>query len=225
MPTPKLHFQEQNHQNPEHSIIFKNTSANISQHLWNKSSYQILRENWRAIHCVPPLLIPCSWERCLLITLDSASSIISQQYCELQNSHSVTFLINSDKRPLLIVCFLKHLEMSPFHWRRFCKFAINRLCHDFPWTRNFFTNGALIPKIYSTWSFADVMLSSGNFFFASCLSRMQRALPRADLHISIFRACATCPNVALVSSSTNTSATLWENRKGSVCLLLLFHEW
>ena len=49
MPTPKLYFQE-NHQNPEHSIIIKNTSANISPHLWNKSGYQILQENHRAIY-------------------------------------------------------------------------------------------------------------------------------------------------------------------------------
>ena len=28
---------------------------------------------------------------------------------------SVTFLVNSDKRPLLMGCILNHLEMSPFH--------------------------------------------------------------------------------------------------------------
>ena len=51
-------------------------------------------------------------------------------------------------------------------------------------------------------------------FFASCLSHMCRALPRANLHIPIFRACATRPKVAPVSSG--------KNRKGHVCLLLLF---
>ena len=32
LPTPKLLFHEQNHPNPEHSIIFRNTSANVSPH-------------------------------------------------------------------------------------------------------------------------------------------------------------------------------------------------
>ena len=141
---------------------------------------------------------------------------------------SVTFLINGDERPLLMGCFLKCLETSPFHWRRFCRCVINRLGHAFPQTRNIFTNGTLIPKIYTACSFADAMFSLWNFrktFFASCLSRTRRALPKANLHISIFHACAMCPKVALVSSSTKTSATLGENRKGCVCLLLLFHEW
>ena len=63
-------FRNKNHQNPEHSIIFRNTSANVSPHLWNKSNYQILWENRRAIHCAPPILIPRSWEHCLPIMLD-----------------------------------------------------------------------------------------------------------------------------------------------------------
>ena len=61
-------------------------------------------------------------------------------------------------------CCLKRLETSPFHWRWFCRCAINRLGHAFPQTRYIFTNGALIPTICLAWSFADAMLSSGNFF-------------------------------------------------------------
>ena len=38
--------------------------------------------------------------------------------------------------------------------------------------------------------------------FALCLSHMCRALLRANLHISVFYACATRPKVASVSSST-----------------------
>ena len=93
----------------------------------------------------------------------SASQIISQQYCELRVHASVTFLISVDKRPPLMGCFLKCLEMCPFSWRRFCRCAINRLGHAFPQTQNIFTNGTLIPKIYSACSFADAMFSSGNF--------------------------------------------------------------
>ena len=164
MPTPKLCFQEQNHQNLEHSIIFQNTSANVSPQLWNKSSYQILRENHRAIHCAPPLPIPRSWERCLPITLD-CPPVQSFHYstANFRVHASVTFLINGDERPLLMVCFLKCLEASLFRWKQFCRCMINRLGHDFPQTQNIFTNGTLILKIYSACSFADTMFSSGNF--------------------------------------------------------------
>ena len=60
---------------------------------------------------------------------------------------SVTFLINGDERPLLMGCFLKCLEMSPFRWRGFRKCTINRLNHTFIQTGNVFTNSALIPSI------------------------------------------------------------------------------
>ena len=43
-------FRNRNHQNLEHGIIFWNTSANVSPHLWNKSGCQFLRENHRAIY-------------------------------------------------------------------------------------------------------------------------------------------------------------------------------
>ena len=58
-----------------------------------------------------------------------------------------------------------------------------------------------------------------------CFVFFAHALPRANRHISVFCACATHPKVASVSSGTKASATLRENWKGWVCLLLLFHEW
>ena len=64
-------FRNKNHQNPENSMIFWNTSANVLPNLLNKSTYQIFRENHRAVYCASPLLIPCCWECCLLIALDS----------------------------------------------------------------------------------------------------------------------------------------------------------
>ena len=228
MPTPKLRFQK-NHQNLEQSIIFRNTSATVSPYLWNKSSYQILWENWRAIHCAPPLTIPCSWEGCLPITLNCPPvQSFHNSSVNFRIHASVTFLLNGDERPLLMVRFLKHLETSPFHWRWFCGCVINRLGHAFPRTWNIFTNGTLILKIYSAYNFADVMFSSGNFvetFLRSCLSCMRRALPRANLHISIFCTCATHPKATSVSAGTKASATLGENQKGRVCSSLLFHDW
>ena len=66
-------FRNKNQQNPEQSIILPNTSVNVSPHLWNKSSYQILWKNQRAIHCAPPWSILYSWERCLPIMLNCPS--------------------------------------------------------------------------------------------------------------------------------------------------------
>ena len=80
----------------------------------------------------------------------------------------VTFLVNGDKRPLLMGCFLKHLEMSPFFWRWFCRCAINRLSHAFPWTWNIFTNAALIPKICwlaASWVQCSLPKTSEKLFF------------------------------------------------------------
>ena len=63
--------------------------------------------------------------------------------------------------------------------------------------------------------------TSEKLFFASCLSHTRRALPRANLHISIFHARAMCPKVASVSSGTNASATLGEMGKAVfVCLFV-----
>ena len=63
------------------------------------------------------------------------------------------------------------------------------------------------------WIKCSLWETSEKLFFA-CLSRTRRALPGANLHISIFRACAMRPKVALVRSSTKASATLGKNRKG-----------
>ena len=137
---PKITFSDnKNHPSLKHSIIFQNTSPSVSPHLWNKSSNKILWENCRAIHCAPPLTIPRSWEPCLPITLDCPPVQSFHNGATKFRVHaSVTFLINDDEKPLLMVGFLKRLETSPFHWRR----------HAFPPTWNNFANGALTLKIY-----------------------------------------------------------------------------
>ena len=86
---------------------------------------------------------------------------------------SVTFLISSGERPLPMVYFLKHLETSPFHWRWFCKCAINRFCHAFRHAGNIFKNGALIPS-YLACSFVETSVLG--------LSCMRRALLTVNLH-------------------------------------------
>ena len=218
MPTPKLRVQEQKSPKSEHSIIFRNTSAKVSPHLWNKSSYQILRQNRRAVHCASPLLILSSWEHRLLITLDCLpGQSFHNSTANFRVHTSVTFLVNGDERPLLMVCFLKRLETSPCRWRWFCRRTINRLCHAFPRTQNIFTNGALIPKTYSTCSFADAMFSSGNFRETLVLHRVFRARAehfQEQICIFLSFAHAQCVQSGFSKFRHKTLATLGENQKG-----------
>ena len=116
------------------------------------------------------------------------------------------------KRPLLMGCFLKHLETSLFHWRWFCRCANNWLTHTFPRTWNSLINGALILKIYLACSFADAMFSSGNFFTHF----------REQICIFVFCTCALHPKLALVSSGTKTLPTLWKNWKCRVICCCAF---
>ena len=84
MPTQKLRFQEQKiTQTWYHSIIFGNTLANISSHLWNKSGCQILQENHTAIYLTDSAQLRMLFCRSHLLPI---SPIISQQHWELQSS-------------------------------------------------------------------------------------------------------------------------------------------
>ena len=167
------------------------------------------------------LQIPCSWEYCFCWSHSTVTKALWTSEC-------------TQVSPVLSIVTKGHFSWDAFLnvwkcllcWRCFYRCMINKLGHAFPWTRNGFANGALIPKIYSTCSFPDAMLSSRNFietfFCALCLLCMRRELPRANLHIHVFCACALRPKVASVSFSTKASATLWKNRKGH---FFFFHEW
>ena len=118
-PTPKLRFQKQ--KSPK-----SGTQHNFPHHI-SKHIPTLIKKIWLSdftgksqgnVHCAPPL-IPRSWERCLPITLDCPpvqSYHNSTVNCRVHASD--TFLVNGDERPLLMVCFLIRLEMSPFFWRK-----------------------------------------------------------------------------------------------------------
>ena len=113
MPTPKLRFQEWNIKirNTVY-IIFRNTSANISPHFWNKSGCQILRKNYRAFY-----LTHSEQLRMLFLPIMLDCPPVKSFHNSIANFRihaSVTFLVNGDERPLLMGCFLKCLETSPF---------------------------------------------------------------------------------------------------------------
>ena len=126
---------------------------------------------------------------------------------------SVTFLVNGGERPLLMVCFLKRLETSPFRKRWFCRCVIDRLGHTFHRTENIFTNGALI-LIFSACSFMETS-EKLLLFHVFCASAEH--FHKEVCIISVFCACTMRPKVTSVSSCTNALATLGKNRKGSVC--------
>ena len=132
---------------------------------------------------------------------------------------SVIFLVNGGERPLLKVYFLKHLEMSPFRWRWFCRCPINRLSHAFRHTQNVSTNGTLI-LIYSACSFAE---TSEKLLLLHVFRAHAEHFQEKFCIISVFRTCTTHPKLTLVSSCTNTSATLGKNRK-AVFAVVVFPE-
>ena len=80
-------FRNKNHQNSEHSIIFRNASANVSQHLRNKSSYQILWENHGAIY-----IVHLPYQFC------TAENAVCQSCCltVCQSNHFTTVLLTSE---------------------------------------------------------------------------------------------------------------------------------
>ena len=122
-------------------------------------------------------------------------------------------------------CFLKCLEMCPFSWRRFCRCAINRLGHAFPQTQNIFTNGTLIPKIYSACSFADAMFSSGNFqesfFYFMSFAHAQSTSESKSAYfcLSCMRTMSKRGFVKFRHKSFSYSL-----EKSEMCLLF-FHKW
>ena len=159
----------------------------------------------------------------LLIMLDCPPGQSFHSTANFRIHASVTFLISSEERPLLMGCFLEHLEMYFFRRTRF--HAISRLGCAFPRTRNIFTNGVLIPKIYLAYSFGDAIPSwetLEKLFYLVSFAHAEHFLQQ--ICIFVFCACTLHPKVASVRSGTKALATLWKNRKDCVCLLLFLHE-
>ena len=77
------------------------------------------------------------------------------------------------------------------------------------------TFSQMAPWFQSTWLAASWKLQRNFFCFVSFAHAQSTSESKSAL--LVFRACTTCPKVTLVSSSTNTLATLRKNRKGSVC--------
>ena len=210
MPIMKLHFQEP--KSPKSGTwhnFQEGTSANVSLHLWPVPDFM---ENSQG----NPTL-------CTALTDSTRNeyAVCRSHSPVRQSNHFTTVLPTSEftqESSFLSTVTKCHSSWYSFlitwmlRWCGMC--AISRLTHAFPFTQNVFANGALVPKLHSACSFADVMFSLGNFwetFSASCLLCKRRALPWTNLHISVSCACATCPQRAPVSSSTKALPTLFHS--------------
>ena len=154
MPTQKLFPGKKNHQNPEHSTVFRNTLANISKiNLVTRFYVKITGQSILYTSLTPFHTAQKAADHAQL----PVSPTISQQCYELQSSckcplshhwwqHCSSYAFSNILKP-------------PSRWRWYCRCAINRLSHAFPSTQNTFSNGALISKMYSSCSFMDAMLS------------------------------------------------------------------
>ena len=97
------------------------------------------------------------------------------------------------------------------------------LCHAFPKTQDFFS--IFFYKWRPDFSSANFRETSS----VSCLLRMGRALLRANLHISVFRACATRPKVDSVGYSwkkigKTAFVVSWMTESRTFARLFKFHE-
>ena len=112
----------------------------------------------------------------------------------------------------MVCTFLNVWKRLLFGGGWFCRCAIKRLGHAFrlpkcfhKWRPN---------SIYSACSFTETL---EKLLLLCAFPNTQSTSKSKSALFSVFRPCATCPKVTLVSSGTNTSATLRENREGSVC--------
>ena len=148
-------FRNKNHHDLKHSIIFRNASANTSPHLWNKSGRQTLREDHREIYIVH---LPYQFRA-------AENAICWSSLTVHQSNHFTTILRTSDFTQVSL--FLSMVTKGHFSWYAFLNLwkcllftgdgfagalsidsAMFSLVYE-----TFFTNGALIPKIYLACSF------------------------------------------------------------------------
>ena len=139
---------------------------------------------------------------------------------------SITFLVYGDERPLLVVCFLEGLEVSPFQWRRFYRYVNNRLSHAFSCKQNVFYKWCPDSKdlIGMQLHGCDVLFRKlQRNFFCFRFFAQAHSTSEATLHISLFHACATRSKVASIRSSTKASI-LGKNQKGPFFSFFSFQE-
>ena len=117
-----------------------------------------------------------------------------------------------------MACFLKSLEMSHFRWRRFRRCAIHKLSlHKwYPESEDLFglqlhSCSVLFGKLWR------------NFFCFRSFAHMQ-STPRANLPMSVFRACKMHPKVALVSSGTKSFGYSQEKLERPCLFVCLFSQ-
>ena len=128
MPTQKLFSgKKKNHQNPEHSTVFRNTLANISKiNLVTRFYVKITGQSILCTSLTPFHTAQKAADHAQL----PVSPIFHNSTMNFRVHASVTFLINGDNATQGYA-FL-NISKPPFPWRWCCRRAINRLGHAFP---------------------------------------------------------------------------------------------
>ena len=156
MPTKKLHFQQQKppksgtkHNYPEH---FRKCILTFMK----QSRLPVYRKVTGQSYIVKCLLIPQSWEHCLLITHSNhfMRELRSSKFMQV-SSFSTTVIKKQNTSHGMLSLTIGNISF--FGWRWFCRCMINRLSHAFPQT-NVFT---MTPWFWKTiWLAALRMLCS-----------------------------------------------------------------
>ena len=139
---------------------------------------------------------------------------------------SVTFLVYGDNTTYCGMLFLNIWKLLLFNGDGFAGVQTTDPAMISLLYETFFTNCALILKIYSACSFMDVMFSSRNFWetSASCFSCTCTALLKANLIVSVFCTCATCSKWLQQDSVQKFWLLSGKIGKTILLLLLLFFQ-
>ena len=215
-------FRNKNHKNPEHSKIFRNTSANVSPYLWNKSSYQILWENHRAIFTVH-----------LLYRFRTAENPVCRSHLTVcQFNHFTTLLRTSEFTQ--VSAFSSTVAKDHFSW---CTF-LNVWKHLFAgdgfagaWSKD----SAILSIVHETFSqmvpwFLSTRLTASrklqrNFFCFMSFAHAQSTSENKSALFSVFHACATRQKVTSVSSGTKRFGYSQGKIEKAVFVVVVFQEW
>ena len=213
-------FRNTNHQNPKHSIIFRNTPANVSPHLWTKSSYQILGKIKGNLHCAPPFHI--SWSRPTVHQSNRFTTVLwISEFKQMSPFSSMVMKGHFSCYAFLNIWKRLLFTGDIFAGVRSVDLAMLSFAHE-----TFLQMVQQFQRSY--WLAASQMRcslqeTSEKLLLAVCLSCICRALPGINLHICLLCMC-NASNSGFSKFQYKSFGYSLEKLE-RLCLFVVFPEW
>ena len=211
-------FRKKYHQNG-HSILFRNTLANVSQHLWNNSSGQILQENHRAIYLTDSAQLRMLF---LPITLDSnhlTTVLQTSEFTQVSPFLSTVMKGHFSRDAFLNVWKCLLFTGDGFAGVRSIDLAMLSLEHKtFLQMVLWFQRSIQLAASRMQWSFLETFFCFVSFAHVQSTTKSKSAyICCLPMHTASKSGFGKFPHKSFGYSRKN-----W---KAPVCLLLFFHEW